>query len=594
MSEKRKKNIMTQQSQAKPGEPFNAVNRGVYISDNLPFLRSLNDECVELVCIDPPFAKNDTFNKADSELKPALSPDEKENEKLLMNQWGASNLREAERLGIEWPEQIGAGFTDIWSWEKDVHEEWVEGIEADYPAVYAVIQAASNIRNDGIDAYLCYMAIRLIEIQRVLKPTGSLYLHCDRTANGYIRQLLDAVFGHGNFRSEIIWKRSHAKGNADASFHNNVDSIFYYTKTSEFTWNKQFVAMTDEYKTRFRMVDSDGRRYETGNLKAPGGRGGHMYEWNGVTARWRWPIERMKAAHDAGMLHYTRNGGARSKAYLDESKGVAVGALWTDINPLNSQATERTGYSTQKPVDLAQRIIAASTHEGDVVLDCFAGCAYAAVAAEMLGRRWAACDINPRAWTVFKRQFNKPDLVLLKCNDGTSGQQVIGSEPMVTVHGPTELPDRTSPVSDIEPPTFDVPERKFKVPTSIIPEQDMLNELLKLSDYKAWCCGFANRRPDGSVVETTRNFHLDHIDPKSKQGSNQIPNRAPLCPHHNIRKGNKRIHLEDYRELIAHAGELMVDRVGELIDLAWAYEEALKIHVAAELRRNRPAVMAVA
>ena len=585
---------MTQQSQAKPGEPFNAVNRGVYISDNLPFLRSLNDECVDLVCIDPPFAKNDTFNKADSELKPALSPDEKENEKILMNQWGARNLREAERLGIEWPEQIGAGFTDIWSWEKDVHEEWVDGIEADYPAVYAVIQAASNIRNDGIDAYLCYMAIRLIEIQRVLKPTGSLYLHCDRTANGYIRQLLDAVFGHGNFRSEIIWKRSHAKGNADTSFHNNVDSIFYYTKTNEFTWNKQFVAMTDEYKKRFRMVDSAGRRYETGNFKAPGGRGGHLYEWNGVTARWRWPIERMKAAHDAGMLHYTRNGGARSKAYLDESKGVGVGALWTDINPLNSQATERTGYSTQKPVDLAQRIIAASTHEDDVVLDCFAGCAYAAVAAEMLGRRWAACDINPRAWTVFKRQFNKPDLVLLKCNDGTSGQQVIGSEPMVTVHGPTELPDRTSPVSDIELPTFSVPERKFKVPTSIIPEQDMLKELLHLSDYKAWCCGFANRRPDGSVVETTRNFHLDHIDPKSEQGSNQIPNRAPLCPHHNIRKGNKRIHLEDYRELIAHAGELMVDRVGELIDLAWAYEEALKIHVAAELRRNRPAVMAVA
>ena len=201
-----------------------------------------------------------------------------------MDRWGASTRSEAEELGIEWPDLVGAGFTDIWSWEKDVHETWVESIEADYPAVQSVIQAASSIRNDGIDAYLCYMAIRLIEIQRVLKPTGSLFLHCDHTANGYIRQLLDAVFGHGNFQSEIIWKRSHAKGNADNSFHNNVDSIFYYTKSSSFTWNKQYVAMTDEYKKRFRLVDADGRRYETGNLKSPGGNGGYMYEWNGVTA----------------------------------------------------------------------------------------------------------------------------------------------------------------------------------------------------------------------------------------------------------------------------------------------------------------------
>ena len=573
--------------------PFNAVNRGVYISDNLPFLKELNDECIDLVCIDPPFAKNDTFNKSDNELRPPPSAAEKENETHLMGRWGASNRSEAESLGIEWPDLVGAGFTDIWSWEKDIHEAWVESIEADYPAVQAVIQAASSIRNDGIDAYLCYMAIRLIEIKRVLKPTGSLFLHCDHTANGYIRQLLDAVFGYGNFRSEIIWKRSHAKGNADNSFHNDVDSIFYYTKSSCFTWNKQYVAMTEEYKKRFRLVDDDGRRYETGNLKAPGGNGGYLYDWNGVNARWRWPKERMKAADEAGMLHYTRNGGARSKAYLDESKGVALGALWTDINPLNSQAKERTGYTTQKPVELAKRIIAASTNKDDVVLDCFAGCAYAAVAAEMLGRRWVACDVNPRAWTMFKRQFNKPGLVLLKCNDETSGQQVIGTEPMVTVHGPEELPVKTSPNSETQPPTFNAPDRKFKVPTSIIPEREMLEALLRLSDYKAWCCGFANRKPDGSILRTTRNFHLDHIDPKSKEGSNQIINRAPLCPHHNIRKGNKRIHLEEYREVIAHAGEMMVDHVGQLVHLPWALDEALKIHTAADRIRNPQSAMAI-
>ena len=566
---------------------FNAVDRGVYISDNLPFLRSLNDECVDLICIDPPFAKNDTFNKADNELKPELSQDEKDNEKRLLNRWGARDHRDAERLGIEWPEQIGSGFSDIWSWEKDVHEDWVKGMEADYPAVHAVIQAASSIRDDGVDAYLCYMAIRLIEMQRVLTPTGSLFLHCDHTANGYIRQLLDSIFGHANFRSEIIWKRSHAKGNADNSFHNNVDSIFYYTKSNRFTWNKPYLAMTEEYKGRFSMVDSDGRRYETGNLKAPGGKGGYLYEWNGVTARWRWSAERMQAAHDAGQLHYTRTGGTRSKSYLDEDKGVAIGALWTDINPLNSQANERTGYSTQKPVELAQRIIAASTNQGDVVLDCFAGCAYSAVAAETLGRRWVACDVNPRAWTVFKRQFSKPSLVLLRCNDETTGQQVIASEPVVTVHGPRELPQRSSPLNDSAPPVFQLPQRKFKVPASVIPEKEMLEMLLELSGFVAWCCGFANRDEDGKVIRTTRNFHLDHIDPKSKEGSNQIHNRAPMCPHHNIRKGNQRIHLSEYRRQIADAREMMVTE-DKLIDLAMAEQYALDRYVEAVARRSHP------
>ena len=121
----------------------------------------------------------------------------------------------------------------------------------------------------------------------------------------------------------------------------------------------------------------------------------------------------------------------------------------------------------------------------------------------------------------------------------------------------------------------ELPERKFKVPASRIPEREMLEFLLELSGYTAWCCGFANRRSNGQVVKTSRNFHLDHIDPKSKQGSNQVTNRAPLCPHHNIRKNNRRVHLEDYRKEIADAGERLVDTTRELIDLAWAYDQAL-------------------
>lgn len=222
-----------------------------------------------------------------------------------------------------------------------------------------------------------------------------------------------------------------------------------------------------------------------------------------------------------------------------------------------------------------------------MVLDCFAGCATAAVAAESLGRGWIACDFNIRAWTVFKRQFSKPSL-RLRCNDETTGQQVLGTEPVVTIHGPTELPMRTSPATSAPAPP-DMPERKFKVPASIIPEREMLEVLLEMSDYQAWCCGFANRRPDGEIVRTINNFHLDHVDPKSKEGSNQITNRAPLCPSHNLRKGARPIGLREYREEIAAAGELLVDSVEDLISLSDAYQQALDYYSDARSRLGEQA-----
>ena len=145
---------------------------------------------------------------------------------------------------------------------------------------------------------------------------------------------------------------------------------------------------------------------------------------------------------------------------------------------------------------------------------------------------------------------------------------------------PNQLPIRTSPENETAPPVFRLPERKFKVAASIIPEPEMLTELLKLSDYKAWCCGFANRRPDGRIIQTTRNFHLDHIAPKSKENtgtSNDIQNRAPMCPYHNIRKNNRRVPLAEYRQEIADAGELMVDTTNDLINLDYAFQEANKL-----------------
>ena len=496
---------------------FNATNRGVYIADNLDFLRTLNDESVDLICIDPPFAKAETF--AADQLKPPLTPVEHENERRLLESWGVFNVRDADQSGIEWPDQRSGGYKDIWSREADIHEDWLRGLNAEWASVAQLIEFAQVVEGDDIAAYLCYMAVRMIEVHRVLKHTGSLYLHCDDTANVYLRSLLSCVFGQDQFRQQIVWGRSPGR-TSGRGWGRTHDTILYFTKSSDYVWNDT-------------LVKSDA------------------------------PSNRLPEYADAG---------------------AKVNDVWTDIKLLAPTALERTGYPTQKPVRLAERMIEASSRPGDVVLDCFAGCSSVGVASERLGRRWLACDINVRAWTVFKRQFNKASLVLLRCNDNTVDQQVLNNEPVVTVHGPNDLPIRTSPLRDSDPNPFRPTVRKFKVPSSIIPEPEMLESLLALSGYQAWCCGYANRMSDGTIVRTTRNFHLDHVDPKSRQGSNDIPNRAPLCPFHNTRKGNRRVHLADYREEIAHAGEMMVDTMDELIDLSYALHEALQIYARAYSR----------
>ena len=561
---------------------FNAVNRGVYLADNLDFLRALNDECIDLVCIDPPFDKNETFTA--ERLRPPLTEAERQNELRLLARWGIATPEQAADRGLEWPPDnaVRGGYKDIWRWEQDIHQEWPDTIETAYPAVHSLIEATRLTHSNGRAAYLCFIAVRLLEIHRVLKPMGSLYLHCDHNANGYLRQLLDAVFGNGEngrpgFRNEIIWRSTSAHSDS-RRYGANTETIYFYTKSGEWTWNPQYMPYDDRYQARFRRSDPDGRVWADDSLSARGlAGGGYQYEYQGASDLWRVPLATMQRLDAEGRLHFTGRGGIRRKRYLDEMPGRAVQQLWDDIPLLNSQARERAGYPTQKPVALAERIIAAGTNPGDIVLDCFAGCAYVGVAAERLGRRWIACDFNPRAWTVFKRQFNKPQLALLCCNDATTGQQVLASEPVVTIHGPDELPARTSPERAITLQPFTPPERRFKK-SALMSESEMLNELLALSDYQAWCCGFANRREDGSIVRRDWNFHLDHIDPKAAGGINEIINRAPMCPHHNIRKSNRLVALREYRNQIADAGEMMVSRTSDLIDLGWAQSQVLEIH----------------
>ena len=548
------------------------LNRHLFIADNLNLLRALDNESVNLICIDPPFAKNQTFTGS---LRPPLSDAERQRELETLAGWGIRSQRDADNAGIEWPDADNTGrFSDIWRWEDDVHEDWVTRIEDDYPALAKVIDATRAAHSEGMAAYLTFMAIRIIEMHRVLKPTGSMYLHCDDTALHYLKAVMDALFGVDHFQTEITWQRT-SSHNDSKRFGQVKDVILFYSKTNKRRWNPIYVPHDEKYVSSFyRYEDERGKyRHHEVLLTAAMARPNLVYEYKGYTPEYGWRMERdkLEALDKEGRLVWSSTGRPYRKTYL--SKGRLSTNLWADIKNLSGRARERTGYPTQKPVALAERIIKASSNPGDVVLDCFAGCAYVPVAAERNGRQWIACDISPRALTVLRRQF-------AKFNYAVDGEQqtetpLLNPEANITTKGPGELPPRTDE-DPVEPQSIkELPPRKFKVPASRIPEGEMMEFLLGLSGYTAWCCGYAVRRSNGEVVKTTRNFHLDHIDPKSKQGSNQIMNRAPLCPDHNIRKNNRRVHLEDYRAEIADAGEMLVDTTGELIDLAWAYEQAL-------------------
>ena len=263
-------------------------------------------------------------------------------------------------------------------------------------------------------AYLVMMAPRLAELHRVLDPTGSLYLHCDPTASHYLKTLLDAVFGNRNFRNEIIWQRTPSKGLMTRRLPSNHDVIIGYQKAAQSTWNVDSTFLPyDETNldpktaSKYSHRDPDGRIYRLSDLTNPNrNRPNLTYEFLGVTKVWRWTKERMQDAYDRGLVVQTRPGTVpQLKRYLDEQRGLPLGDVWTDIPPINSQAKERLGYPTQKPEALLERIISASSNEGDVVLDPFCGCGTAVAAAQKLGRNWLGIDITHLAVALMKNRL---------------------------------------------------------------------------------------------------------------------------------------------------------------------------------------------
>ena len=246
----------------------------------------------------------------------------------------------------------------------------------------------------GADSFIAMIYERLILMRDLLHEEGSIYVHCDYRLNSYLRLVMDEVFGNSNYVNEVTWKRTSAHSDPKR-YGINVDSVFCYSRMDRWIWNPQYSIHSDEYKARFRNVDPDGRKWTDDNLTAKGLSGaGYTYEYKGITSLWRCPPETMKRLDSEGRLHFTKNSGIRLKRYLDETPGVPLQTLWDDIFPVNSQAIERLDYPTQKPEALLERIIQASSNEGDLVADFFCGSGTTAAVAEKLGRKWIATDLG--------------------------------------------------------------------------------------------------------------------------------------------------------------------------------------------------------
>jgi DNA modification methylase len=367
------------------GAKLGPMPNQLYYGDNLDVLRRhIRGESVDLIYLDPPFNSNANYN-------------------VLF----------AAKDGHRAAAQIQA-FEDTWTWDENAARQFAETVEQGGAVADVLLAFERFIPASNMLAYLSMMAPRLLELQRVLKPTGSLYLHCDPTASHYLKLLLDAAFGPANFTNEIVWKRTTTKSDfrqGATNWPRIHDVILLYRKdhSTAGVFHQAFTPYSTEYMdSKYRHTDADGRRYMLDKLTAPGmgSRGHPTYEFMGVTRPWVYNEEKMRGLLAEGRIVQPSPGAVpRYKRYLDEVKGVALGDVWDDIPAINSMAQERLGYPTQKPLALLDRIIAASTNPGDLVLDPFCGCGTAIASAQKLGREWIGIDITYLAVGLIKTRL---------------------------------------------------------------------------------------------------------------------------------------------------------------------------------------------
>ena len=384
----------------------------LFYGDNLPILREfISDESVDLIYLDPPFNSNRSYN-------------------VLFKEEG----------GLENEAQIEA-FDDTWHWNAGTERAYHELVGSAPTNVSTMLGALREfVGTNQMMAYLVMMAARLVELHRVLKPAGSLYLHCDPTASHYLKIVMDTIFGPASFVNEIIWRRQNSKGQAFTRFASNHDVILKYAKSTEQVWHSQYKEHDPVYVENFYryIEDGTGRRYRLSDLTNPNKNRPHLtYEFLGVTRVWRWTRERMQEAYEQGLVLQSKPGGVpQLKRYLDEQEGTPIDDIWDDILPIQAQAVERLGYPTQKPLELLERIIQASSNEGDLVLDPFCGCGTAIAAAQKLNRKWIGIDITHlsislmkyRLKDMFNLEEKKDYLVVGEPQDLTDAQQLANDD----------------------------------------------------------------------------------------------------------------------------------------------------------------------
>jgi DNA modification methylase len=352
----------------------------LYYGDNFEVLqRYVKDESVDLVYLDPPFNSRQDYN-------------------VLF----------AEKDGSQSSSQIRA-FEDTWEWNIDAQRSYEFIVEQGGRVADALRAFKTFLFNSDMMAYLAMMAPRLVELRRVLKETGSIYLHCDPTASHYLKILMDAVFGPQFFRNEIIWERTTGR-KAGKQFGRVHDVLLLFSRGETTTWNPPSVPQTEETaKGHDLLRDKDGL-YRLSDLSGAGQGPARIFDGKSIeppTGRhWQFDQEGMDRLWEEGRIAFSRNGTPRLKTYLRDLTGVAVRDIWTDIRPLNSAAAERLGYDTQKPEALLERIIKASSNEGDVVLDPFCGCGTTVQVAQRLNRRWIGIDITHLAIGLIKKRLS--------------------------------------------------------------------------------------------------------------------------------------------------------------------------------------------
>ena len=440
----------------------NFVDKTIWTGDNLDILRGLNSESVDLIYLDPPFNSNKNY---------------------------------AAPVGSR---AAGAAFKDTWTLS-DLDTAWMGLIADEQPAMYKVIETAGLTHGKGMQSYLCMMAVRLLEMNRVLKDTGSIYLHCDPTASHYLKTLLDSIFGMRSFRNEISWQRTGA--HSDSHRYGAIsDRLLFYTKSKVWTWNTLYTPYSEEYiKQRYRYDDGDGRLYWRNTMTAAGPGPARMFHDEmrdpPPGTHWRYSQIQIDKMETENRIYYSPSGMPYVKSYLDERKGRPLQDIWPDI-VMSKSGKERTSYPTQKPLALLERIISASSDPGDVVLDPFCGCATACVAAEKLGRKWVGIDISEKA----------VELVNMRLHEFMGG---LFHSRLVTAR--TDIPRRT----DIDAP---IPYRKQKH--------------VLFGRQEGQCAGC-------KTEFLFKIMEVDHVVPRSRGGTDHPENLQLLCPNCNRIKGDR-------------------------------------------------------